>query len=186
MEQIIKARNNFNNGFELIKKLDKIFERWQKIEGYENYSVSTFGNVRNDDTDNILKNIICNHGYYEVCLYKNAIKKNQLIHRLVANAFLKNPQNKKCVDHIDRNKTNNHFLNLRYATHSENGQNKNKQSNNTSGFTGVSFHKSRNKYIARYKLNKKEIFIGYYKTAIEASVAYKSKIKKIFGEFANL
>ena len=58
---------------------------------------------------------------------------------------MNNPQNKKCVDHIDRNPLNNHFLNLRYASYSENNQNKSKQSNNTTGYIGVSFNKSNNK-----------------------------------------
>lgn len=178
--------NYTDYGFELIKKLDQLIERWKKIEGYENYSVSTFGRIRNDKTKRILKPKISTNKYYCVGLHKNGIIKKINIHRLVGKAFLNNPQNKPYVDHVDRNKLNNHFNNLRYATSSENNRNRSKHKNNKSGYTGVTFDKSRNRFVATIFLNGRNKNIGRFKTAKEASNAYQLKIKEHFGEFANI
>ncbi len=79
-------------------------ETYKKIEGFENYSVSDFGNVRNDKTGRILKSGCDTCGYLRVCLMKNKTKHFKSIHRLIAEAFLLNPENKKCIDHIDNNR----------------------------------------------------------------------------------
>ena len=63
-------------------------------------------------------------GHHLVDLYKNAKGKRHLDHRLVAIALISNPDGKPMIDHIDENKTNNNISNLRFATHSENNQNK--------------------------------------------------------------
>lgn len=60
-----------------------------------------------------------------------------VIHRLVAMTFIPNLENKPCIDHIDNNRLNNNVDNLRWCTYSENGMNKIKQRNNTSGIVGV-------------------------------------------------
>ena len=60
-------------------------------------------------------------------------RKSAKIHRLVAEAFIPNPENKECVDHIDKVRNNNNVNNLRWATKSENCMNKKIQSNNKSG-----------------------------------------------------
>ena len=113
-------------------------------------------------------------------------KKTARVHKLVANAFITNTENKKCVDHIDHNPKNNHITNLRFATHSENIMNKSKHSNNTSGYIGVSFDKHAKKWLAQYNLNGKRKCIGRYNTAEEASTAYQAKIKDHYKEYANI
>jgi hypothetical protein len=97
-------------------------ETYKKIEGFEDYSVSDHGNVRNDQTGRILKGKDNRCGYLEVTLMKNKKRYYKIIHRLSAEAFLLNPENEKCVDHIDNDRQNNNVINLRFATHSQNQQ----------------------------------------------------------------
>lgn len=95
-------------------------EWWQVIEGYPNYEVSTAGKVRNKVTGRILKPRISNTGYERVCLYNETSHKHISVHRLVALTFIDNPENKKCVNHIDNNRLNNRVENLEWVTYKEN------------------------------------------------------------------
>lgn len=94
---------------------------WRKVIGFNNYSVSDDGQVRNDLTGK-LKNPTINkrNGYYYVDLYVNNKRTKRPVHRLVAEAFILNPDGKQTVDHIDGVRTNNRVSNLRWATYSEN------------------------------------------------------------------
>ncbi len=86
-----------------------------------NYWVSTCGNVYNMQRGNLLQgssNRVT--GYYVYKITINGIKKTRLIHRLVAETFIPNPENKKEVNHLDGNKYNNRLDNLEWATPSEN------------------------------------------------------------------
>jgi len=105
------------------KVIFNIMEHFRKIKNYENYSVSNYGRIRNDKTGRILKpGDSSTGGYLYVNLYKNGIVKYQKVHRLVALAFIPNPENKRTVNHIDGNKTNNHTENLEWNTHAENNK----------------------------------------------------------------
>ena len=97
-------------------------EHFKKIKGYENYSVSDYGKIRNDKTDRILKPQKNTCGYLHVVLYENGVGKHHKIHRLVALAFIPNPENKRTVNHIDGIKINNFTINLEWNTHSENNK----------------------------------------------------------------
>lgn len=101
-------------------------EVWKDIEGYEGlYQVSNLGNVRSYNKGqqwNVLKPCVNTWGYEFVHLFKNKKVKNAVIHRLVAQTFICNPENKKCVNHIDGNKKNNHVKNLEWTTHGENNK----------------------------------------------------------------
>lgn len=96
-------------------------EIWRDIEGYEGlYQVSNLGRVKslgNDKTkkEKILKFGKNKDGYLFVVLCKEGKRKNYTIHRLVANAFIKNPSNLTCINHIDEDKTNNLVSNLEWC-----------------------------------------------------------------------
>ena len=93
-------------------------EVWKDILSFENYEVSTSGNVRNKKTKRILK-AANNGGYFCVNLSKITGNYKQ-VHRLVAEAFIENPENKAHVNHKDKNGLNNNLLNLEWATPKEN------------------------------------------------------------------
>jgi len=103
-------------------------EIWKPIEGYEKYSISSLGRIERDNK--ILKISVCDKGYRFVRIYNDGIPKKIKVARLVAIAFIPNPDNKPQVDHIDRDRSNDIVSNLRWATQSENNLNKNVAKNN--------------------------------------------------------
>lgn len=78
------------------------------------------GKVRNVKTGKLLKPIKHRSGYSQVSLYKDGKKQEFKIHRLVATAFIPNPQNKPFVNHLDENPSNNSADNLDWCTNKEN------------------------------------------------------------------
>lgn len=100
-------------------------EIWKDIKGYEGlYQVSNLGRVKSlFRYSKILKNKIGNNGYCTVCLYGNKKPCFKLVHRLVAEAFIPNPDGKPCVDHINTVRDDNRVENLRWCTTRENCNN---------------------------------------------------------------
>lgn len=94
-------------------------EKWKDIDGFD-YEVSTLGRVRNKITNHILKPIKCTNGYLEYQLNKNGKRFCKLAHRLVAEAFIENENNKPQVNHKDENIKNNCVENLEWVTAKEN------------------------------------------------------------------
>lgn len=93
---------------------------WKKINGYPRYSVSSLGEVRNDDTGAFLKAVKAKNGYLRLMLTPGRVNKS--VHRLVAEAFIPNPNNKPYINHINGDKTDNRVDNLEWCTQSENMQ----------------------------------------------------------------
>lgn len=90
-------------------------EIWRDIKDYEGlYQVSNLGRVRNTKTGKVLKPFIAS-GYFYVKLYKKGVSHIVVLHRLVAQAFIPNPDNLPEVDHINRDRTDNRVENLRWA-----------------------------------------------------------------------
>lgn len=91
---------------------------WKKIDTKTNYSISENGDVRNDKTGRILKPYKGTSGYLQIMLGRKTTP--IYVHRLVASAFLENPNNLPQVDHINGNKTDNSVENLRWVSVSDN------------------------------------------------------------------
>ena len=161
-------------------------EEWKVIDGYNNnYSISNKGNVKNNNTERILKQTINTNGYNILCLCVNGKRKIVKIHRLVALIFIPNPENKPHVDHINNNTLDNNVNNLRWATRSENQHNQKLSKANTSGVKGVSYNKSKKKWVAQIQLDGIAIHIGYFDTIEEAKQARIKKANEAFGVFTN-
>lgn len=105
--------------------------------------------------------------------------KSQRLHQLLLPDF---PH----VDHINGDGLDNRKHNLRGCSASQNLMNRGKQSNNTSGFKGVSWHKVHNKWVAQIKVNGKGRTLGYYGDAVTAAKHYDEAATQLHGEFAFL
>lgn len=133
----------------------KYLEIWKDIVGYEKlYQVSNLGRVRSYDREvtykngtvhvhkgRILKTATNKSGYLQINLYRNGTQKVCLVHRLVAMAFLPNPDNLPCVNHKDENRSNSHVDNLEWCTH---------EYNSNYSHTGTKANKDRRKQINCY------------------------------------
>lgn len=107
-------------------------------------------------------------------------QKSILMHRLLMGA------DSVDIDHRDGNGLNNRRNNLRFATISQNTQNRGKQKNNTTGFKGVVYHGWINKYSACLRANKVKRWGGYFNTAADAAKKYNEMALQYHGEFARL
>lgn len=139
---------------------------WRKIEGKPNYSVSDDGKVRNDKTGKILRPYKGTAGYYQIMLGRKTVP--QYVHRLVAIAFIPNPEELPQVDHINGDKLDNRVKNLRWVSVSENCwsfgyepriENRKKRIRATNGSQEITFN-SRNEAAAYFGLHKSRIEYG--------------------------
>lgn len=133
-------------------------EIWKPIKGYEDaYEVSNLGNVRSIDRyyeqrnkkcekylhiykGKVLKQFKSNAGYMRVQLSYKYKSSPKTVHKLVAEAFLDNPNNYSCVNHIDGNKENNCVDNLEWCTYSHNNREAIRMGLNK-GFKGTTYKK---------------------------------------------
>ena len=93
------------------------------IKGFENYQITDDGRVWSKKRNKWLKPVVNDLGYYQVSLRKNRKTFIKRIHRLVAETFIDNPDNKPCIDHCNTIRTDNRVSNLRWCTHKENSNN---------------------------------------------------------------
>lgn len=167
-------------------------EIWKDIKGYEGYyQVSNLGNVKSLDrivgkgkhkrfikSQEILKSMN-GYGYLRVGLHKNNKQRHFAVHSLVAMAFLNhNPNGKNdiVVDHINNIKTDNRCVNLQLLNNRENVS---KSKRGSSKYTGVHFHKGQENWQANIFYNGKKIYLGGFKTEIEAHLRYQEELNKI-------
>jgi hypothetical protein len=101
-------------------------EIWVKVNGIGNYEISNLGRFRNASSGLILKPQKLRLGYMQVNASHNYERQHYLLHRLIAIAFIENPQNKPFVNHINGVKHDNRIENLEWVTASENIQHSHK------------------------------------------------------------
>jgi hypothetical protein len=165
-----------------------LFEKWKDVVEYKGcYQISNFGRVRSLDRNEInvngisrklkgsLKNSFISGGYVLVTLSKNNTNKSYTIHRLMAEAFIPNPNNLDEVNHKDRKRKNNFLSNLEWCTSRENTHHARIRMKSSSKYVGVSYDKYnfQRPWVSRINLNGKPKFLGRHETEELAFNAYK-------------
>ena len=151
-------------------------EHWKEFNEYSNYLISDLGNIKRKSREYKnkfihIKGPVNNTGYKYIQMLNGGKehRKNLLIHRLVAEAFIPNPCEFPCVDHIDNNRLNNNVSNLRWCSHADNCKNLPQRVSGKKN--GVSFDESKQRWTARAREHGKQKFLGYYLTYDEAKQA---------------
>jgi hypothetical protein len=157
---------NTESGYTIVRGGLNIYMR-KAMRGFENiYEIDTEGNVYSLKFNKVrkLKPGKTSAGYYTVDLRKDGKSKTHYIHRLVAEAFVENPDNKPQVDHYDGDRTNNKVENLRWVSHQQNQFNTKAK--------GFYFNKRAGKYQAYITVDRKRIHLGLHDTEEAARAAY--------------
>lgn len=174
-----------------------IKEEWKTIKDFPNYEISTRGNIRTkkyyDKRNNLRESKLLSKrtnrvGYVYVILSNKTIKHKTLtVHRLVAKAFIPNPQNKPQVNHIDGNKQNNTMNNLEWCTASENVKKRYEIGNDGNNYKAINQYDLNGDYIKTWnKIIDIERKLGFCHQHI--SSCCKHKLKTAYGyvwEYAN-
>lgn len=166
-------------GFWLFYFMENEVEIWKEVDGYKGrYSVSTFGNIRNNESGRLMKKHL-RGGYYRVGLFIDKKQKSFNIHSLMGLNFIdKNYLLKKLVvNHIDFNKNNNLLTNLEVITARENLNQKHRKS--SSKYVGVSWCNSRKRWRSNIALKNYSKRLGTFDNEIEAHYAYENALKYI-------
>lgn len=145
-------------------------------------SKGKFAIVDEDDFErlSVYKWCVSARGYAVRNIFPNKIQKTEHMHKVIFG------RDNTQVDHINQDKLDNRKSNLRPCNHSQNGANSSLRKLNTTGYKGVVWDGSRNKYRAQITFNNKSMCIGRFETAIEAAKAYNRKAKEFWGEYAFL
>lgn len=174
-------------------------EIWKDIKGYEGiYQVSNMGKIKSVERymlnrwgngfkrwrEKIKKQTLSKNGYYTVILSTNGNYKTYFTHRLVAEAFIPNPENKPCIDHINTDRTDNRVENLRWVTHKENQNNpltKIKMKRNKSKAKPIIQLTKTNELVRKWEsASQVQRDLGYSKSAI-SSCCRGAKSKTAYG-----
>lgn len=170
-------------------------EEWKQIPNLP-YEISSLGKIRNLQ-GKVLKTYVQNSGYEQIKINYQGLHIHKSIHRLVAEAFIPNPLNRPCVNHIDGNKLNNTVNNLEWCTNSENILHARKtglnpynkptlglklkprgNSGKQSQYLGIYWDKSRQRWRACVVLDKVKYLQKRYDSEYEAALARDECIKQ--------
>ena len=160
-----------------------INECWRSIDGYANYQVSNIGRVRNTKTGAVLQGGVTADGYQSVLLSNKGRMQKCLTHRLVAGEFVENPDDKQHVKHVDGDKTNTCFNNLRWISNSEHTTGTGKR---RSRYWGVSWNDTKQKWSANITNNNQHYHLGCFDNEKHAARVYNINAVDMFGEYAKL
>ena len=130
------------------------------IADFSKYFISKCGKICSEKSNIIMKLQSNKDGYCKIGLCKDGKKYTKLIHRLLAEIFIPNPENKQFIDHKNHIRNDNRLENLHWVTKKENNQNQSKQS--TSLWQGVIYEESGNRYRAQWRdENNKQCYKSY-------------------------
>ena len=153
-------------------------EKWREVKGFENYSVSNLGNVRNRFGKILLGSV--QNGYRSHDLRFKGVRRVFKTHQLVAMAFLNHTPSGMniVVDHINENKLDNRVDNLQLVTNRFNIAKTYKKKNTSSKYTGVHWDSWSNKWKASIRLNdgSKSKHLGRFDNEYEAHLAYEKEL----------
>ena len=156
------------------------------IPNYPNYTITEDGEVRNIKRDKVIKHRNNSYGYKQVGLYKDVVRKNCLVHRLIYECFvLKDGEAMpETIDHKDGVRNNNSIINLRPATISENSRNRLIHRNKQLGHKNIYLTKC-NTYKVEIRIDKGISYVKTHKT-LPPAIEDADRVRLLyFGEFAN-
>ena len=142
---------------------------YREIEGFPNYYATEDGHIWSGWRNQYVSEILMENGYHRVVLSKHNKSHNFLVHRLVAQAFIPNPDNKPCVNHKDLNRENNSVENLEWVTYKE---------NNNYADHGKKNGAAHSKRVGQYDAKTKEL-IAIYDSMVAAAKAVGGKSSNI-------
>ena len=155
---------------------------FKEIEGFENYIIYEDGDIYSKISNKFLKPCLnkikgtpIDKCYYRVCLCKNTKQYTKKLHRLLALAFIPNPNNLEMVDHIDRNPQNNAIENLRWVSHSTNVKNSGVYKTNKLGEKFISIKKVRTYVYYRFCIQDKKSIIDKLFKTLEEAINYRNE-----------
>lgn len=172
-------------------------EFWGTLQNFDNYLISNLGRIWSKNRNTVMKPFKQNAGYSCIDLVDNNGKSSRfLVHRLVAMIWISNPLNKPYVNHLNGNKADNIATNLEWVSNSENirharttglnpynvptkGRKLQGAKKSISKYHGVSFDKSRQKWIGVLVHNKKNYQQKRFATEIEAARHYDNLVKHL-------
>lgn len=173
---------------EILLMMGEDKEIWAEIQGHEGYEVSSHGRIRSWKRQKGLgkgkgcewvidKNSSPHIKSFNLTLSYATVQFHppEYVHRLVAKTFIPNPYQYTEIDHIDRNKANNHISNLRWCSRIENVLNTKIRKDNTSGYKGV--RQTKTGWQACWSIHKK-MMTKWFKTKEEA-IVYRKKMEEL-------